>query len=58
MSQIDPSIGVITQLMDEKMSDAQIIIKQAQQIAALKAAVKIQHEAIAVLTTLLVSDLE
>jgi hypothetical protein len=53
---IDPSIGVITQLMDEKMTDAQIILKQAEQIMALKAAVRVQSRVICLLTGLLTSS--
>jgi len=53
---IDPSVGVIGTLMDEKMADAQIILKQARQIMALQAALRVQQQAICGLTTLLLAS--
>jgi hypothetical protein len=56
MAAIDPSVGVIGTLLDEKMDDAQIILKRAEQIMTLKAAVRVQSRVICLLTGLLTSS--
>jgi hypothetical protein len=53
---IDPDALILARLMDEKLEDAEIIVRQAQQIAALQAAVRVQGRAICLLTGLLISD--